>query len=127
MICSGSSPLAIYDMVGQDAIPQGADWDVSLIYKENNTAVDFSTYSAKMQVRRDYDQEIILELSSGAGTIQLGSGAGNTPNVVLKFTSSATSAMVDYSGIWDLEVISPTGQVLKFVHGKFELEREVTK
>lgn len=121
------SPLGVYDMVGRNAIPQGADWDVPLRYLENNTAVDLSTYTARMQVREDYDKPIILELSTADGTITVGSGSGDTANVTLKFKSNITSIMTKYSGIYDLELVSPTGLVLKFIEGKFNLRREVTK
>lgn len=125
--CYDNSPLGVFHMEGDYAIPQGADWDVSLIYIEGTTPVDFSTATARMQVRRDYDKEIILELTSQAGTIVLGSGSGNTPNVILKFTNAATSALTAYHGIYDLEVTSQAGIVYKFLEGRFELRREVTK
>lgn len=121
------SPLGVYDMVGRNAIPQGADWDVPLRYLENNTPVDLSTYTARMQVREDYDKPIILELSTTSGTIIVGDGSGGTANVTLKFKSGTTSALSKYSGIYDLELLSPSGLVLKFIEGKFSLRREVTK
>lgn len=129
MACFDNSPLGIYNMVDDQAIPQGADWDVALQYIENDTVVDFSTgFSAKMQVRIDYDKDIILELSTDDGTIVLGSGAGDTPNVILKFLSSVTSNVSKYEGIYDLELTEiSTGLVKKFLKGKFQIDREVTK
>ena len=126
MTCYDESPIGIHHLVGQYAVPQGADYDVSIRYLENDTAVDFTLYSAKMQIRKGYGQDLVLELSSAAGTIQLGSGAGVSPNVILKFTSTATSALTSYGGIYDLELTSPAGLVLKPLEGKFELRREVT-
>lgn len=121
------SPLGVYDMVGRNAIPQGADWDVPLRYLENNTPVDLSAYTARMQVREDYDKPIILELSTADGTITVGSGSGGAANVILKFKSGITSNITKYTGIYDLELTSPSGLVLKFIEGKFNLRREVTK
>lgn len=126
MACYDDSPLGIFHMEGENAIPQGADWDVSIRYRENDSVVDLTLYTARMQVRKGYGKDLIIELSSDAGTIQLGSGAGETPNVILKFTSAATSALSQYEGIYDLELTSPAGLVLKFLEGKFELRREVT-
>jgi len=116
-------------MVGEQAIPQGADWDVAIIYLENDAPVNFSTgFEARMQIRLDYDKNIILELSTEDGTIQLGSGIGNTPNVILKFLNGVTTNMSQYTGIYDIEVVATsTGLVKKFLKGKFELDREVTK
>jgi len=126
MACYDDSPLGIFHMEGENAIPQGADWDVSIRYIENGTAIDLTTYTARMQVRKGYGKDLIIELSTAAGTIQLGSGAGTTPNVILKFTSAATSALSQYEGVYDLELTSPAGLVLKFLEGKWELRREVT-
>lgn len=129
MTCINSeSPLAIYNMTGEAAIPQGADWSVPIRYLENDIPVDFSGFSGVLQVRRDYDAQIIIELSTDAGTILVGDGAANTPNVVLVFGSAATAALTEYSGIYDLELTSPsTGIVYKFIKGNWALDREVTK
>jgi len=126
-MCSEESPLGVFDLVGQYAVPQGADWDVAVLYKENGTPVDFTTATAQMQIRKDYDKEIILQLSTEDGTIVLADGANDTPNVVLKFKSNVTSGISIYEGIYDLEVTLSSGLVKKFLEGKFELRREVTK
>jgi hypothetical protein len=126
-MCNDESPLAVFHLEGNYAVPQGADWDVAILYKENNAALDFSTATARMQVRKDYDKEIILELNSADGSITLGDGTGDTPNVTLKFQSAVTSAMTQYEGIYDLEVTTNAGVVKKFLEGRFQLRREVTK
>lgn len=125
-MCNDESPLGVFDLTGRYAVPQGADWDVSILYKENNSALDFSAATAKMQIRKDYGKEIIMELNTSDGTIELGDGAGDTPNVILKFTPEVTSPLTTYEGIYDLEVTTVAGLVKKFLEGKFELRREVT-
>lgn len=125
-ICYDHSPLGVFHMTEEQAIPQGADWTTTIKYKENDTIVDFTGYTAKLQVRKDYGKDLILELSSAAGTIVLASGAGDTPNVQLLWLSSQTTPLSIYEGIYDLEVISPIGKVSKFLEGKWELRREVT-
>lgn len=127
--CFDESPLGVYHMTGDQAIPQGADWDVPLRYVEGGNPVNFTGYTARMQVRTDYDKTIILELNTSDGTIGLGDGLASdtTPNVILHFRSAVTSAMSQYVGIYDLEVTTTTGIVYKFLEGKFELRREVTK
>jgi hypothetical protein len=126
-MCNDDSPLGVYNMTGRYAIPQGADWQVGILYREQNVAVDFSSgYTARMQVRKDYGKEVILELLSEDGTIVLTSGASDTPNVTLNFGSAITSAMTVYDGIYDLEVVSTAGSVNKFLEGTFQLRREVT-
>lgn len=127
VICFDNSPIGVFDMVGEYAIVQGGDVDTTIKYKENNSIVDLSTYTGRLQVRRDYDKEIIIELSSAAGTIVLATGAGDTPNVQLKWLSGATSALSIYEGIYDLELTATDGKILKFLKGKWELDREITK
>ncbi len=128
-ICYDNSPLGVFHMTGEFSIPQGASWDTPIIYKENGNAIDFSTgYTARVQERKDYGQAVIIELSSVAGTIVLATGAGSpaTPNVVFKWTPAATTPLTIYEGIYDLEITSPTGTIIKFLEGKWALRREVT-
>jgi len=126
-ICYDNSPLGVFHLTGEYAIPQGANWDTTIKYKENGTIIDFGTgYSARLQVRKDYGQAIIVELSSTAGTIVLATGVGDTPNVVFKWTPAATTPLTIYEGIYDLEITSPTGSIIKFLEGRWALRREVT-
>lgn len=130
MPCFDVSPLGIYNMVGEQAVPQGADWDVAMRYVEGGVPVNFSTgFTARMQVRTDYDKSVIIELNTSDGTIALGDGLASetTPNVILHFRSAITSAVTQYTGIYDLEVTSSTGIVYKFLKGTFEIDREITK
>lgn len=114
-------------MTGAYAIPQGADWDVNIRYIDDaGVPFDFTGGTADMQVRTDYDGEIILELSTSDGTIVLGNGTGDIANVTLRFTPAVTSIMTRYEGIYDLEV-TLGGRVYKFLEGKFELRREITR
>lgn len=125
--CIDKSPLGIYNMVGSEAIPQGADWDVNIKYKEDNVIVDLSLYTGRMQVRLGYGKAIILELTTSNGGILVGDGAGDTPNVILRFTPAKTSPISVFEGmIYDLELTSPTGKILKFLKGEFEIDPEVT-
>lgn len=126
--CYEESPLPVFHMTGIHSIPQGTDWDTTIIVLENDVAVDFTLYSAKLQVRKDYGQEVIIELNSNTGTIVLASGAGDppTPNIVLKWTPTQTTPLSIYEGIYDLELTAPDGKVAKYLEGKWELRREVT-
>jgi hypothetical protein len=126
MGCADQGPLGIFNMVDEYAIPQGADWDVALRYLENGSPVDFSGGTARMQVRRDHGKNLILELSTNAGTISLGNGSGDTPNVVLHFTAALTSAATEYEGIYDLEVTSAANSIYKFIEGELEIHKAVT-
>lgn len=124
--CFDESPLGVFHMEGEYAIPQGADWDTTITYQENGVTVDFTGYSARMQVRTDYGKAIIAELTTTNNSIVLGTGVGDTPNVILKWTPALTSPLTIYEGIYDLELTSTTGKVLKFLEGRWSLRKEVT-
>lgn len=122
-------PLGEYNMTGDNAIPQGATWPVHLAYMVDGLLYDFTGYTAKMQIRHSYGAPVLLELNTENGGIDL------TPvtidlqdyNVNLNFNASFTSPMSHYKDMkYDIECSGPTGDVIKFVNGKFELEREVT-
>lgn len=127
MSCFPDSPLGVFHFEGVYGIPQGATWDVPIRYLENGNAVNFSGGTAVMQVRTDYDKEIILELSTVDGGIELGDGTGGTPNVILHFTPARTSPLEVFEGIYDIEVTVPSGAVYKFLKGRFQIDPEVTK
>lgn len=119
------SPLGVYHFEGSQSIPQGATWIIDLTYKENDVVIDLSTYTARMQIREDYDQPVILELTTENGGITVGAAS---PNVQLNFSPAFTTPMTTYDGmIYDLELTAPAGTVLKFLEGRFSLRREVTK
>lgn len=119
------SPLGIYHFEGSQAVPQGADYWLDIDYKENEVTLDFSTYTGRMQIREDYDKPVLLELTTENGGIVLNATA---PNVQFHFTPAMTTPMTTYNGmIYDLELVSSGGIILKFLEGKFSLRREVTK
>jgi len=122
------SPLAIYHMVNNNAIPQYTDWTVTALYTINNgTVVDFSTYTGKLQVKQSYDGPVLLELNTTNGGIQLTNGAGGTPNITINFLKALTNVMNVYDGmIYDLQVTSSTGQINRIMKGQFALDRAVT-
>lgn len=122
-----SSPLGIYHMTGNQAIPQNTYWTVPIIYLENNAAFDFSTYTAKLQVKQTYDSAVLLELNTSNGGITVAAGSLTTPNVTLNFLPSLTASMTVYTDmIYDIELISPTGSIKRIIKGEFALDRSVT-
>lgn len=125
---SSDSPLGVFNLTGENAVPQGANWQVKIQYFDTTgTIIDLSTYTAEAQIRNSYGGTIIMDLTSQAGTIILSSGASNTPNVVLNFTPALTSNVTTYTGmIYDIKLISSTGNVIKFLEGNFSLHRTIT-
>lgn len=121
------SPLGIYHMTGDRAIPQDTNWVVTMIYMINNVTVDLSTYTGSLQVKQTYDSPPLLTLNAGNGGLVLSSGVAGSPNVTITFLAPLTLAMQIYTGmVYDIKLVSPGGLITRFVTGQFELQRAVT-
>jgi hypothetical protein len=108
-------------------LPQGSDFDVKIDYQfgEPPTTLDLTGYSGKLQVRRNYDSPVLLELSSVAGTITFSSTA---PNITVSFPASITESVYVYEDmIYDLEIVSPAGVITRVIEGSFSISRQVTR
>jgi len=104
--------------------PQGSTFSRTLTYKANDTAVNLTGYSARMQVRKNVtDSAVILSLVSPTD-ITLGGSAGT---IVLIVSASAMAAVVAGSYVYDLEIQSASGVVTRLIEGKFIVSPEVTR
>lgn len=123
------SPLGVYHMINNYAIPQYTDWQVGIIYQVNGTTVDFSSgYTGKLQVKQNYDSPVLLELNTTNGGIVLSNGSGGSANITLYFLKNLTKAMNVYDGmIYDLELTATSsGTISRIIKGQFALDRNVT-
>lgn len=118
-----SSYVGIYNIEG---LPQGADFEIQIDYQTPDlSTLNLTGYTGKLQVRKNYDGPVLLELTSASGDIVFGATA---PNIIIRFGASATSAMTVYEDmIYDLEIISTVGLTTRVIKGTFSLDREVTK
>lgn len=124
MSCDSSDFVGYYDIKD---LPQGADTSIPINYRTGDplALVDLSTYTAKLQVREDYNSPVLLELSTADSTIVL---AATSPNILLVFTSAKTEAMTIFDNmIYDLEITSASGDVTRVLGGKFTISRQVTR
>lgn len=108
-------------------IEQGATLDRTFKWKDGEGAlVDLTGYTARCQVRASYTSETkILDLTTENSGIELGGAAGT---IRLK-VSAATTAAISLTGlgVWDLELVSPSGVVTRLLEGRVVLSREVTR
>ncbi|MFP3564681.1 hypothetical protein [Paraburkholderia sp. SIMBA_030] len=119
-------------------IEQGVDLPITFAYTEDDgSAPDLTTYTAKLQVRSDYGATaaaITLDNTSGITLQQLGVGVAN-------IAAALSSALViDYTqvkyivnglrsaklGVWDLEIKSPAGKVIRLLAGDAYLSPSAT-
>lgn len=110
-----------YNMV----CPQGATFNQQLTYSINAVEVDLTGYTARMQVRESHTSTTAkVNLTTENGGITLGGIAGT---VSLLIPSSQTSALVAKEYVYDLELISPSQDVIRLIEGKFIVTPEVTR
>jgi|WetSurMetagenome_2_1015567.scaffolds.fasta_scaffold07129_6 hypothetical protein len=90
------------------------------------TPVDISTWSARAQMREEYESTtpVVSLTSSPAAGITLGGAAGT---IELKIAAADTSLISIESGVWDLELQDSMGNVVRLLEGKVTFKPEVTR
>ena len=107
-------------------IYQGATFRRRLSWRTVSGApINLTGCTARMQVREDIDAPaVLLELSTDNGRIVLGGTAGTVDLLVDAVT---TAAIAWESGVWDLEIAHPGGDVTRLAEGGIGVRREVTR
>lgn len=116
--------IAEYNILG---LPQGTDFNILVDFQLGNppSTIDLSGFTGDLQVRRNYDSPVLLELTSATSEIVFSSMA---PNISIMFPHVKTETMTIYEDmIYDLKITSGTGLVTRVMQGCFSLNREVTR
>jgi hypothetical protein len=105
---------------------QGSKFERVLTLKDpEGEPLDLDGYSIVMQVRRDIrSDDVIVELSTDTEEITIGEDGQ-----VTLFLSASVTADITSDGVYDIELIPPSGpeHAEKVLRGVFRLEREVTR
>ena len=103
---------------------QGADYDKTFTVTQNGTALNWTGYSARMQVRNSSDATAtLLSLTNGSG-ITLGGTAGT---IAVTITSTQSAAIPAGSYAYDLELVSSGNLVTRLLQGAFTVSGNVTR
>jgi hypothetical protein len=103
---------------------QGADYDQSFTVSQGGTALNWTGYTAKMQVREAADSTAyLLSLSDGSG-ITLGGTAGT---ILINISNAQSAAISAGSFAYDLELFAGSGQVTRILQGAFNVIGNVTR
>ncbi len=107
-------------------IEQGATYEKKLTWQDaNENPIDITGYDARLQVRSEKESDVVLlELNVSNGGIILGDAAGT---IELFISSSDTEALTWTQGVYDLELITDTGKVIRFIEGAICVSLEVTR
>ncbi len=113
---------ANYDIL----IEQGATFTLSIVWKDDEgVPIDISDCEARMQIRRTYDSDPIISLTTESdGGIVLG---GVTGSVDVEVDAETTENVEIRRGLYDLEIVFPDDVVVRLIQGSVEISREVTK
>lgn len=114
----------LYDMLCE----QGATFTRTLTWSgEDGDPVNLTGYTARMQVRKTVaDTDTILELTTENGRIAFGSPL-SAGKIELTISAADTAALDPIKAVYDLEMVSPTGKVVRLLQGKFTVSAEVTR
>jgi hypothetical protein len=103
---------------------QGADYDQSFTVSQGGTALNWTGYTAQMQVREAADSTAyLLSLANGSG-ITLGGTAGT---ILLNISNAQSAAISAGSYAYDLELISGSSAVTRILQGAFNVIGQVTR
>jgi hypothetical protein len=104
--------------------PQGSTFRKTITYKIDETPVNLTGYSSRLQVRENhYSNDVITYLTS-SNELTMGGSAG-TINILI---SSASTSLFDAGTfVYDLEIESSGGIVDRLIEGSFIVTPEVTR
>ena len=103
---------------------QGADYDQSFTVSQGGTALNWTGYTAKMQVREAADSTAyLLSLANGSG-ITLGGTAGT---ILVNISNAQSAAVSAGSYAYDLELFAGSGNVTRILQGAFNVVGNVTR
>jgi hypothetical protein len=99
----------------------GATWERTFTWRVDGTLVNWTGYTAKLQVKQYLNDASVLTLTSGSG-ITLGGSAGT---IALVMSSALTGAVTPGSYLYDLEVTNGT-VTYRVLEGKLQFDGQVT-
>lgn len=107
-------------------IEKGATYKKDFIWKDKTmTPINITGYTARMQIRKSYHSDSFeIELTTENSGIVID---GPTGKVSLYISNTGTSALSFSDGVYDLELIDVSADVIKFLRGSVSVIEEVTK
>lgn len=108
-------------------IDQGATFRKRFVWKSGSpaTPVDLTGYKARMQIRAEVESpEALLTLTTENGGITLG---GVTGEIDLYVSAVVTTGFDWTDGVYDIELVTPNGDVIRRIAGTVVVTPEVTR
>lgn len=110
-------------------IEQGATFQKSLVWKDSTgTPINLTGYTARMMVRlKISDAAPLLTFTTENGGIALGGALGTIDITGLATLTDAIQTTKVLVGVYDLELVSPTGVVTRLIEGAAVIIPQVTR
>jgi hypothetical protein len=107
-------------------IDKGATYRHTLFWKNKLKApIDLTSVSARMQVRDDVDSPIVrLDLRTVNGGLVIDPLIGR---IDIYISSDDTASLYGYGGVYDMELVFPTGDIVRLIEGSINFIPEVTR
>lgn len=106
-------------------IEQGADFEIPIVYKEDDVAVDLTGCTVRSQFReRINSADPLIDLSTPDEGLVLDGPAGK---ITMTISAAQTASLKIYKGVWDMLIIFPDGSLFRILQGAFEISRGVTR
>jgi hypothetical protein len=111
---------ANYDFI----LEQGATFQKELTLKDGNgDHMNLTGYTAKMQIRKTIDGDLIKEINESSGiTI-----TANQGKLLLSISATDTAKFNFRNAVYDLTITSSGGQVTRVIQGKITIDYAVTR
>lgn len=105
-------------------IPQGADWSVKWdLVDPQGKKIPTEGWTVRSHVRRRHTSaEILHEWSSALGNAEITDGA-----VILRVANSVSAQWTWKTAVYDVEIVSPEGFVIRLTQGNITVSPEVTR
>jgi len=112
-------------------IEQGATLDLELEYKDsNNTPIDVSSYTGKLQIKSDYDDNSPTTYLTLTNPVTSGTGIdftnGSSGIIGIKISATDTSNLKFDTAIYDFEITDTNSIVTRLLQGTVQLSKQVT-
>jgi hypothetical protein len=107
-------------------VDKGATYRHTLLWADKlKVPINLTNAIARMQVRETVESSIkLLELTSSNGGLLVTPLLGK---IELFISDEATTSLVGYGGVYDLEIEFPSGEVTRLIEGSIAFIPEVTR
>jgi hypothetical protein len=109
--------MAVYANI---SIDQGSTFSSTVSVEDSvGEPFDLTDYTARAQMRKTYRSTKVFDFDAGITSPSIG-------EIILKMPASQTSKLKSGRYVYDVEVVSPDGEVTRVVEGQIELMPRVT-